>query len=166
MKACLPYFVVFFFKLLLSNAMVTAACLAKGRRGKKKKKSSGRRKGALSAGLRPPRQSCCRAEMKPPGGQPSHKEQSCQFLMLAAKPVWHPYMLSQNSLPWLPSIPFRAANRISPALSCFLPSPPTVSNDIILAALICQQGGFSLSPSHPLPPSLSHTHTSTPTSFL
>lgn len=60
------------------------------------------------------------------GGLPSCREQRCQFPVLAAARAWHPYMASQNSSPWLPSVPFRAANRISTHRLVFLFSPPTV----------------------------------------
>lgn len=60
------------------------------------------------------------------GRLPSWGEQRCQFPVLAAALVWHPYMVSQNSSPWRLSIPFRAANRISTHRLVFLFSPPTV----------------------------------------
>lgn len=110
------YALVFF--ALLSTAMATAGCLAKKARGEEK----GLRalSWQMSSVIMPQRRN------EAAGGLPSCREQRCQFPALAAARAWHPYMASQNSSPWPPSIPFRAANRISTHRLVFLFSPPTV----------------------------------------
>lgn len=112
------YTCAFVFFAFLSTAMATAGCLAKKARGEEK----GLRalSWQMSSVIMPQRRN------EAAGGLPSCREQRCQFPVLAAARAWHPYMASQNSSPWLPSVPFRAANRISTHRLVFLFSPPTV----------------------------------------